>query len=168
MGKINNCAICHRKFLKVIDLGLHPCADTFLNSRTAAKTLPRFKLKVGYCNCFHFTAINKVSGFERYQKFKYSYTADNSPVSRNHFNKIAKKLSIKKKLNKNSFVVEAGSNDGTFLNAIKKFSYRNRLNIFPKYKRDLLLILVSHCIFANVLIVTPFAFESRICIIIIS
>lgn len=131
MDKINNCAICNKKFLKVIDLGLHPCADTFLNSKHQAKALPRFRLKVGYCDCFHFTAINKVSGFERYQKFKYSYTADNSPVSRHHFNSIAKKLSIKKKLNKNSFVVEAGSNDGTFLNTIKNFSKAKVLGIDP-------------------------------------
>ena len=71
MNKINKCAICNKKFLKIIDLGMHPCADTFLSSKIKAKALPRFKLKVGYCNCFHLTAINKVSGFERYQKFKW-------------------------------------------------------------------------------------------------
>ena len=119
MKRINNCSICKKKFLKIIDLGLHPCADTFLDSKFKANLLPRFPLQVGFCSCFHFTAINKVSGHERYQKFKYSYTANNSPVSRNHFKTIAEKLSKKIKLNINSFVVEAGSNDGTFLSAIK-------------------------------------------------
>ena len=131
MKKNNSCSICNKKFIKIVDLGLHPCADTFLNSKSSANLLPKFPLKVGYCNCFHFTAINKVSGYERYQKFKYSYTADNSPVSRNHFKTIAKKLAKKTKLNKNSFVIEAGSNDGTFLHAIKKFSKSKVLGIDP-------------------------------------
>ena len=131
MKKIKNCAVCNKKFLRVIDLGLHPCADTFLDSKLKAGQLPKFPLQVGYCKCFHFTAINKISGYVRYQKFKYSYTADNSPVSRNHFITIAKKLSKKVKLNKKSFVVEAGSNDGTFLNAIKRFSKSKVLGVDP-------------------------------------
>ena len=131
MKKINNCSICNKKFLKIIDLGLHPCADTFLDSKFKANLLPRFPLQIGFCNCFHFTAITRVSAHERYQKFKYSYTADNSPVSRKHFKTIAKKLSKKIKLNTNSFVVEAGSNDGTFLSEIKKFSNAKVLGIDP-------------------------------------
>ena len=134
MKKINNCSICSKKFLKIIDLGPHPCADTFLNSKRKASLLPKFPLEVGFCNCFHLTAINKISGHERYQKFKYSYTADNSPVSRSHFKTVAKKLSKKIKLNVNSFVVEAGSNDGTFLSAIKKFSNATVLGVDPSKK----------------------------------
>ena len=131
MQKNNNCSICKKKFIKIIDLGLHPCADTFLNSKHDANLLPKLPLQVGCCSCFHFTAINKVSGYERYQKFKYSYTANNSPVSRNHFKTIAKKLAKKIRLNNKSFVVEAGSNDGTFLNAIKKFSKSKVLGVDP-------------------------------------
>ena len=131
MKKIKNCSVCNKKFIKIIDLGLHPCADTFLDSEYRAKQLPKFPLEVGFCSCFHLTAINKVSSYERYQKFKYSYTADNSPVSRNHFKTIARKLSKKRKLNINSFVVEAGSNDGTFLKEIKNFANSKVLGVDP-------------------------------------
>ena len=65
MAKKNNCSVCNKKFLKIIDLGIHPCADTFLTSQTKARLLPRFPLQVGFCNCFHFTAINEVSEYER-------------------------------------------------------------------------------------------------------
>ena len=131
MKKINNCSICNKKFLRTINLGLHPCADTFLNSKSKANSLPKFPLEVGFCDCSHLTAINKISGYERYQKFKYSYTASNSPVSSHHFKMIAKKLVKKKKLNLNNFVIEAGSNDGTFLNAIRNFSSAEVLGIDP-------------------------------------
>ena len=56
MKRINNCSICKKKFLKIIDLGLHPCADTFLDSEYKANLLPRFPLQVGFCSCFHFAA----------------------------------------------------------------------------------------------------------------
>ena len=131
MEKIKNCSICKKSFKKIIDLGSHPCADTFLDSRSKAISLPKFPLKVGFCNCFHFTSINKISGYERYQKFKYSYTADNSPVSRHHFTSIAQKLSRKIKLDSKSLVVEAGSNDGTFLKAINKFSNAGVIGVDP-------------------------------------
>ena len=131
MKKTYNCSICNKKFLKIIDLGRQPCADTFVNSKLRANLLPKFPLQVGFCDCFHFTAINKISAYQRYQKFKYSYTADNSPVSRHHFKSIAKKLSKKIKLNRNSFVIEAGSNDGTFLSVIKKISKAKVLGVDP-------------------------------------
>jgi len=131
MKKIHNCSICKKKFIKIIDLGKQPCADTFLNSKKKAQSLPKFPLQVGYCKCFHFTSINKISGYQRYQKFKYSYTADNSPVSRKHFATIAKKLSNYCDLNNKSFVIEAGSNDGTFLNEIKKISNSKVLGVDP-------------------------------------
>ena len=131
MKKNKSCAICKKKFIKIIDLGKQPCADTFLKSKKKAYTLPKFPLRIGYCNCFHFTSINKISGYQRYQKFKYSYTADNSPVSRKHFATIAKKLSKFCNLNNKSFVIEAGSNDGTFLNSIKKISNSNVLGVDP-------------------------------------
>ena len=88
-------------------------------------------LKAGFCSCSHLTLIYPVTSYQRYQKYDYSYTSDNSPISRNHFKKIAQFVYRKYKLNKNSFIIEAGSNDGTFLNEIKKISKCKILGIDP-------------------------------------
>lgn len=76
-------------------------------------------------------AIYKVSRNERYKKNKYSYTSNNSPVSIAHFNYIAKKLVKEFKIDKTKKVIEIGSNDGTFLQNIKKYSEANILGIDP-------------------------------------
>ena len=129
--KNKSCSICKKKFLRIIDLGNHPCADTFVKNQNLAKNLKKYPLQVGFCSCNHLTAINKISQNERYTKFDYSYTSDNSPVSRNHFYKIAKIINKKFNLNIKNSIIEIGSNDGTFLKYIKKISNIKMLGVDP-------------------------------------
>jgi ubiquinone/menaquinone biosynthesis C-methylase UbiE len=125
------CLICKSLFLDFLDLGKHPCADTFLNNKKLSLNLKRSTLKVGYCKCSHLTAIYPVSSYERYQKHNYSYTSSNSPVSQKHFKYIARKISNDFKIKKNSFIIEAGCNDGTFLKEIKKIANCKILGVDP-------------------------------------
>ena len=125
------CKICNGNFLDKLDLGKHPCADTFLKDRKKAINLKKYSLIVAYCQCSHLTSINRVPERERYEKYEYSYTSDNSPVSRKHFKTIASKISKSFKLSQDSLVIEAGSNDGTFLNEIRKFSGAKVLGVDP-------------------------------------
>lgn len=125
------CNICDRKFINFLSLGKHPCADTFLKTKKKAKKLKRYPLVVGFCNCSHLTSIYPIPEFERYQKYDYSYTSDNSPVSKLHFKKIAGYICKNFKVNKKSFIVEAGSNDGTFLKEIKRISKAEVLGVDP-------------------------------------
>jgi len=129
--KNKECAICKEKKLKIIDLGLHPCADTFVENQNVAKKLKKYPLQVGFCTCNHLTSIYKISPDERYTKYDYSYTSDNSPVSRNHFFNIAKIIIKKFKLKSKNSIIEIGSNDGTFLNYIKEISDANVLGVDP-------------------------------------
>jgi ubiquinone/menaquinone biosynthesis C-methylase UbiE len=125
------CSVCGKKFLKILDLGLHPCADTFVKNQNVAKKLKKYPLQVGFCTCNHLTAINKISANERYTKFDYSYTSDNSVVSRNHFFQISKKINKKFNLKTKDSIIEIGSNDGTFLKCIKEISKINVLGVDP-------------------------------------
>jgi len=125
------CNICNKKFIDYLSLGNHPCADTFLKSKLNAKQLKKYPLIVGYCKCSHLTSIFPVPKRERYEKYDYSYTSDNSVVSRSHFKTIAKKICKDFKINKKSLIIEAGSNDGTFLKEIKKISNSKILGVDP-------------------------------------
>ena len=125
------CNICNKKFIDTLSLGRHPCADTFLKTKLQSVKLKKYPLVVGYCMCSHLTSIYPVPSFQRYEKYDYSYTSDNSPVSRLHFKNIASYIFNKFKINNHSFVVEAGSNDGTFLNEIRKISKAKVLGVDP-------------------------------------
>jgi len=132
------CKICNEKFLDFINLGKHPCADTFLKNKKLSKNLNKVSLKVGFCKCSHLTAIFPVPQKERYQRYDYSYTSDNSPVSRSHFKQIAKNICKKYNLNNDSLVIEAGSNDGTFLKEITNYSKSKILGIDPSHNINIL------------------------------
>ena len=125
------CNICNKKFIDKLSLGKHPCADTFLKNKFNAQKLKRYPLIVGFCECSHMTSIYPVPKYIRYEKYDYSYTSDNSVVSRTHFREIAKYISKNYKLDKKHFVVEAGSNDGTFLKEIYNFSKAKILGVDP-------------------------------------
>lgn len=125
------CGVCKKKIIKTLDLGLHPCADTFVKSQNTSLKLKKYPLQVGFCFCNHLTAINKISPKERYTKFDYSYTSDNSPVSKNHFYQIAKIIIRKFKLKRTNSIIEIGSNDGTFLKYVKQLSNVKVLGVDP-------------------------------------
>ena len=132
------CKICNEKFLDFINLGKHPCADTFLKNQKLSKNLKKVSLKVGFCKCSHLTAIFPIPQKERYQRYDYSYTSDNSPVSRSHFKEIAKNICKKYNLNNDSLVIEAGSNDGTFLKEITNYSKSKIFGIDPSRNINIL------------------------------
>lgn len=125
------CNICNQKFIDKLSLGKHPCADTFLKNKFKAKRLKKYPLIVGFCKCSHMSLLYSVPNYSRYEKYDYSYTSDNSIVSRTHFKKIASIICKKFRINKKSFVIEAGSNDGTFLKEILNLSDSKVLGVDP-------------------------------------
>ena len=123
MDKINN----NEK--EIIDLGLHPYADTFIKKNQLKQSEPVFPLKC-YINyksghIHNFVITNDKS---RYNEYEYSYTSANSNYSRKYWEKYF--LNIKKNLlvNKKTKILEIGSNDGYLLKQFKKVT-KNILGI---------------------------------------
>jgi len=125
------CFVCGSKFKNHLSLGNQPCADTFIKNKLKSQNLKKFPLVVAFCKCSHLTAIYPVPPYTRYQKYDYSYTSNNSPISRLHFKTIAKQICKKFNVKSNSLVIEAGSNDGSFLSEIRKISKANILGVDP-------------------------------------
>ena len=125
------CRVCGSKFISHLSLGNQPCADTFIKNKLKSKNLKKFPLVVAFCKCSHLTATYPVPPHTRYEKYDYSYTSSNSPVSRLHFKTIAKQICKNFKIKNNSLIIEAGSNDGSFLNEVKKLSSAKILGVDP-------------------------------------
>lgn len=118
--KINTCRFCKSKKLKeIINLGSQPSANAFLKKSDLNKKEHYFPLKVNYCqNCGQLQLSHIVS--PDYLFRNYVYFSSTSPVFVAHFKEYAKSVYKKFKLNKNSFVLDVGSNDGILLKPFKK------------------------------------------------
>lgn len=113
-----NCALCGSvDFETVIDLGFHPCADTFVYEKKLREPEIRYPLKLAKCvTCGHAQLTYLVPPEVRYQATDYSYDSSNSPVSIGHFNEMASDVSRFTGLTSKDLVCDVGSNIGTLLN----------------------------------------------------
>jgi len=120
--KRNNCIICgSKKLTKILDLGSHPYADTFLSEEDHNNMLPVYNLSCVMCKeCKHIQTESITNPSERYNLFDYSYTSSNSSTSRNHWDNFCKSIVDKLSLDKESKICEIGSNDGYLLSQFRK------------------------------------------------
>ena len=109
-------------FEKILDLGLHPFADTFIEENKLHLPEPCYPLE-----CYMNSDTGEISlgiktkAFERYNLYDYSYTSSNSTYSKNHWNNFAFMMNEKFDL-KNKKILEIGSNDGYLLEKFKNSS----------------------------------------------
>lgn len=131
--KIVKCRICDSEHLeKVVDLGYHPLADTFLSEELQFGPEVTYPLQLGSCRaCGHVFTLYSVSAVERYQKQDYSYDSSNSKVSISHFHEFAQAVLAEKVLAPDALIVDIGSNVGTLLSHFKAFGHANVLGIEP-------------------------------------
>jgi SAM-dependent methyltransferase len=131
--EIKNCRLCNSfRISKVVDLGFHPLADTFLSESLLHECETWYPLQLGLCqSCGHVFTLFSVSAEDRYQKNEYSYDSSNSKVSIEHFREFAEAVIKEVKLLPDSLIVDIGSNVGTLLNHFKSFGYQNVLGVEP-------------------------------------
>lgn len=82
-----NCLICNQKKINdIINLGMHPFADTFINRERIYESEDIYPLIVQLCsNCGNIQTKIETPTNERYNKFDYSYTSSNSDFAKNHW-----------------------------------------------------------------------------------
>lgn len=127
------CQLCGATELNVvIDLGMHPLADTFLRVEDLMKPEPTYPLRVLLCqNCGYVTLETIVPAEKRYTEMMYSYTSSNSPISVKHFLDTAQKITNRVKVTRKNLVVDIGSNVGTLLEAFRKQTGCRVLGVEP-------------------------------------
>lgn len=110
----DHCLICSSSNItEILNLGIHPFADTFIPKENLYQYDKAYPLICDLClDCGQVQLKAITSPEERYCDVDYSYTSSNSNFSRTHWMAYADEVNAKVQLPPQSFVVEAGSNDG--------------------------------------------------------
>ena len=112
------CRVCSIEIKELMSFGKMPIANAFVLKKNDDQYL--FNLKIGFCEkCYTFQVL-EIPEAKKMFNDNYAYLASTSQVMKNHWKELGDKLIKEKKLEKNSFVVEVGSNDGIFLENISK------------------------------------------------
>ena len=123
---MTKCRICDSSLIEFLDLGKQPIANNFITEEQF-KDEYFYKLQVGFCpTCLSvqvFDVPNKIDVFND----QYSFFTSTSKLVQEHLKKLADV--IKPSLTKDSFVIDIGGNDGTFLKNL--IDHCNILNIEP-------------------------------------
>lgn len=118
--KFPRCRFCLGKHLKLVfDLGKQPAANAFLSKKDLSLKENFFPLKVNFCtNCGLLQLAYVVS--PDYLFRNYVYVSSTSSVFVKHFEDYAQEIYENFNLDKNSLVVDIGSNDGILLKPFQK------------------------------------------------
>ena len=124
-----NCRCCgNNKLKRVISLGFQPLANNLINSKN--EKIEKFPLEMNYCeNCYN--AQLSVSVDPKKMFTNYFYLSSTSSTFKKHFEDAAKNYFKELKLNKKSYIVDIGSNDGVGLIPFKKLGIKKLLGIEP-------------------------------------
>lgn len=118
------CRVCTRKNLtKILSLGPTPLANAFLNKEQVESFEEYYPLDLYFCNNCSFLQLGHVVS-PKIIFSDYVYLSSTSPVFIKHFEDFEDKIEKEFKLNKNSLVVDIGSNDGILLKPFKEKNIR--------------------------------------------
>lgn len=111
---------------KIIDLGMHPYADTFIASDQLNLSEPVYPLE---CYLYEDTSEIRLgvntNPNDRYNLYDYSYTSSNSSYSRNYWKKYFQDILKNNLITDKSKILEIGSNDGYLLSVFKKHGFKD-------------------------------------------
>ena len=120
---MNNCFICEKGTLEVmLDLGQSPIANNLELNLSDSLGSKKYPLMLSKCSnlCQHVQISEIVDQVEIFSD--YFYMPSVSATLTKHLEDISEDLNENFFINDKSFIVDIGSNDGTFLNSLKKFT----------------------------------------------
>lgn len=115
------CRICNTTLKRFLDLGRQPIANNFLaNGDLTNETF--YHLEVFFCPECYTVQIGDCPAKEDIFNEEYAFFTSTSEYMKRHFKMLADEIK-EKYLPNNGFIVEIGSNDGTFLSNFREHSH---------------------------------------------
>jgi GDPmannose 4,6-dehydratase len=119
--KITNCRMCDSQELyEFLDLGFIPPADGILSSEEIKHPEIFFPLKVCQCQNCGLTQLSYAANPRILYGEKYKYESSITETGKKHFFEMADSICRKFNLEKDSFVIDIGSNAGILLEGFKR------------------------------------------------
>jgi SAM-dependent methyltransferase len=118
---VRNCRICRsKKLFRFLDLGSMPIPNGFRKKEELGKKEPKYELSCFFCEKCGLVQLTVVVNPEIMFK-DYVYIPSTSKVMMNNFSSLANQAFVEKRLNRDSTVVDIGSNDGSLLTFFKAY-----------------------------------------------
>ena len=111
---MTKCLVCKTEYQPFVDFGQMPIANAFATKEEVQNEYT-FPMKVGFCNQCKMVQLVDQPDREMMFHENYAFFSSTSNYMRQHFKKFADSVLKLQSLDKNSFVVEIGSNDGIML-----------------------------------------------------
>ncbi|RDX35477.1 methyltransferase domain-containing protein [Arcobacter sp. HD9-500m-PIT-SAG03] len=111
---MNKCLVCDSEIEKFIDFGKQPIANGFLTKKKL-KDEYFFKMEVAFCsNCKMVQLVEQPNKEQMFHE-NYAFFSSTSEYMKYHFQDFANSVIALQSLDKDSFVVEIGCNDGIMI-----------------------------------------------------
>jgi len=111
---MSKCLICESYYQLFVDFGDMPIANAFATKEELVDEYT-FPMKVGFCENCNMVQLVEQPDREKMFHENYAFFSSTSNYMKEHFKHFANSVSKLQDLNKDSFVVEIGSNDGIML-----------------------------------------------------
>ena len=117
------CRLCKSsKLTSILKLASTPPANAFVSKENTKYEQKKYPLELFFCEkCSHVQLVEVVDPIELFEN--YVYVSGTSPVFVEHFSNYAKSIIENYKPSIKSYVLDIGSNDGTFLKFFQKMGY---------------------------------------------
>ena len=124
-----DCRCCGSKNLRrVLSLGFQPLANNLIKNKKTK--FDKYPLELNFCSdCYNVQLSVSVNPKKMFSN--YYYLSSTSKSFRSHFEQASKKYFKEFKLNKQSQIIDIGSNDGVGLLPFKELGIKNLLGIEP-------------------------------------